>query len=116
MFRCICRHALFPFFVRICVRRIRELRARVGARVRARTCEVTCRPLVRSRLVQAEGCFSVRGLNVLLLNHNARGRVFSRWNLARGEATRKRKAEGGREGGRVMGEGENSWNYYYSTT
>lgn len=87
--------------------------ARAYVRSHMSTALVRSRP---SRLVQAEGCFSVRGLNVLLLNHNARGRVLSRWNLARGEATRKRKAEGRREGGRVMGEGENSWNYYYSTT
>lgn len=86
MFRCICRHALFPFLVRVrvCSSYSRVACTRVGARVGVRA-----KSHVDEALCEQRGMFfSSGGLNVLLLNHNARGAGFflPRWNLARGES------------------------------
>ena len=90
MFRCICRHALFPFLVRV---RVCSSYSRVACTcwcscVRARA-RVRAKSHVDEALCEQRGMFfSSGGLNVLLLNHNARGAGFflPRWNLARGES------------------------------
>ena len=55
-------------------------RERVQALACVHTCEVTCRTVVLRRVSSSRGMFfslgsREKGLNVLLLNHNARGRV-----------------------------------------
>lgn len=110
MFRCICRHALFPFLVRVrvCSSYSRVACTRVGARVGARV-GVRAKSHVDEALCEQRGMFfSSGGLNVLLLNHNARGAgFFFRGGIWREE----RKREGGRGRVRI------SWNIiYYSTT